>query len=65
LSQKKTGFRKRKTRPRKTKDRAAKIALADYVGRSGYPEIDEFFAAKKKYDPIGLFSNRFYEKYGS
>jgi FAD/FMN-containing dehydrogenase len=28
-----------------------------------YPEIDEFFAAKKKYDPSGLFSNKFYEKY--
>jgi FAD/FMN-containing dehydrogenase len=33
--------------------------------RNCYPEIDEFFAAKKKYDPIGLFSNKFYEKYGS
>jgi FAD/FMN-containing dehydrogenase len=30
-----------------------------------YPEIDDFFGAKKKYDPIGLFSNKFYEKYGS
>lgn len=29
-----------------------------------YPESREFFAAKKKYDPIGLFSNKFYEKYG-
>ena len=29
-----------------------------------YPEIDNFFAAKNKYDPIGLFSNKFYEKYG-
>ena len=29
-----------------------------------YPEIDEFFAAKKKYDPVGLFSNKFCEKYG-
>jgi len=25
---------------------------------------EAFFAAKKKYDPDGLFSNRFYEKYG-
>jgi FAD/FMN-containing dehydrogenase len=33
--------------------------------RNCYPEIDDFFAAKKKYDPIGLFSNKFYEKYGS
>jgi FAD/FMN-containing dehydrogenase len=32
--------------------------------RRGYPEIDEFFATKKKYDPSGLFSNKFYEKYG-
>ncbi len=29
-----------------------------------YPEINDFFAAKKKYDSIGLFTNRFYEKYG-
>jgi FAD/FMN-containing dehydrogenase len=28
-----------------------------------YPEIDAFFAAKKKYDRSGLFSNKFYEKY--
>jgi FAD/FMN-containing dehydrogenase len=32
--------------------------------RKSYPEIDDFFAAKKKYDPSGLFSNKFYEKYG-
>lgn len=30
-----------------------------------YPEIDDFFAMKKKYDPLGLFSNKFYEKYGA
>jgi FAD/FMN-containing dehydrogenase len=29
-----------------------------------YPEIDDFFAVKKKYDPDGLFTNKFYEKYG-
>jgi len=29
-----------------------------------YPEIDDFFAVKNKYDPIGLFSNTFYERYG-
>lgn len=29
-----------------------------------YPEADQFFVAKKKYDPIGLFTNKFYEKYG-
>ena len=33
--------------------------------RACYPEIDDFFAAKKKFDPIGLFSNKFYEKYGA
>jgi FAD/FMN-containing dehydrogenase len=29
-----------------------------------YPAIDAFFAAKARYDPTGLFSNKFYEKYG-
>ena len=29
-----------------------------------YPEIDDFFAAKKKYDPVGLFTNTFHQKYG-
>jgi FAD/FMN-containing dehydrogenase len=33
--------------------------------RKSYPEIDQFFATKKKYDPIGLFTNKFYEKYGT
>ena len=33
--------------------------------RKAYPQADEFFAAKKKYDPIALFSNQFYEKYSS
>ncbi len=32
--------------------------------RRSYPEIEEFFATKKKYDPIGLLTNKFYEKYG-
>ena len=32
--------------------------------RKAYPEVDGFFTAKNKYDPIGLFSNKFYEKYG-
>ncbi len=31
--------------------------------RRAYPTIDKFFAAKKKYDPSELFTNRFYEKY--
>jgi len=29
-----------------------------------YPNIDGFFTTKKKYDPLGLFTNKFYEKYG-
>lgn len=33
--------------------------------QQAYPAIDDFFAAKMKYDPIALFSNKFYEKYGS
>lgn len=30
-----------------------------------YPEIASFFSTKKKVDPTGLFSNTFYEKYGT
>ncbi len=33
--------------------------------QKSYPEIDAFFAAKKKYDPIGLFTNKFHENYGT
>lgn len=32
--------------------------------RKAYPGIDDFFAAKKVFDPGGLFANKFYEKYG-
>ena len=32
--------------------------------RAAYPEVDEFFALKRQFDPIDLFSNAFYEKYG-
>jgi FAD/FMN-containing dehydrogenase len=32
--------------------------------RKAYPEVDTFFATKKKYDPIALLSNKWYEKYG-
>ena len=32
--------------------------------RRAYPEVDDFFTAKMKYDPASLFSNKFYEKYG-
>jgi FAD/FMN-containing dehydrogenase len=32
--------------------------------RRAYPEIDAFFSAKRQYDPDGLFSSKFYEKYG-
>ncbi|MBX7149566.1 FAD-binding oxidoreductase [bacterium] len=28
-----------------------------------YPEIDEFFEAKRKFDPLGVFSNGFWERY--
>jgi len=31
--------------------------------RKSYPNIDDFFAMKKKYDSLGLFTNKFYEKY--
>ena len=31
---------------------------------ASYPEASGFFAAKRRYDPAGLFSSRFYEKYG-
>ena len=32
--------------------------------QKAYPEIDDFFEMKTKYDPTGLFTNKFYEKYG-
>lgn len=32
--------------------------------RRSYPEVGTFFAAKRRYDPEGLFSNTFFEKYG-
>src|SRR5271155_3562459 len=32
--------------------------------RKAYPDFDRFLAAKKYYDPSGLFTNKFYEKYG-
>jgi FAD/FMN-containing dehydrogenase len=32
--------------------------------RKAYPGTDDFLAAKKTYDPSGLFTNKFYEKYG-
>ncbi|MDB5259384.1 MAG: FAD-binding protein [Candidatus Taylorbacteria bacterium] len=31
--------------------------------RKAYPEVDAFFAAKKKYDPSELFMNKWYDKY--
>jgi FAD/FMN-containing dehydrogenase len=30
-----------------------------------YPQINDFFAAKRKYDPAELFTNTFYQKYAS
>ncbi len=32
---------------------------------AAYPEIRAFFAAKQQYDPAGLLTNTWYEKYGS
>ena len=32
--------------------------------RQSYPEVDAFFAEKKRLDPEGLFNNAFFEKYG-
>jgi len=31
--------------------------------RCAYPEIDRWFAAKRKYDPTGLLTNKLYEQY--
>jgi FAD/FMN-containing dehydrogenase len=33
--------------------------------RRSYPQINDFFAAKRKYDPAELFTNTFYQKYAS
>jgi len=32
--------------------------------RKAYPEVDDFFLTKRKYDPSEVFTNKFYEKYG-
>lgn len=32
--------------------------------RASYPNVDEFFAAKRKYDPNELFTNTWYKTYG-
>jgi len=32
--------------------------------KQSYPQIDAFFAAKRKFDPDGLFTNTFHQKYG-
>jgi len=31
---------------------------------AAYPQAEQFFALKRKYDPNLLFSNQFYSKYG-
>ena len=36
----------------------------DQLQRS-YPQINDFFAAKRKYDPGEVFTNTFYQKYGA
>jgi FAD/FMN-containing dehydrogenase len=33
--------------------------------KQSYPQIDAFFAAKRKYDPAEIFSSTFYQKYAS
>jgi FAD/FMN-containing dehydrogenase len=33
--------------------------------QGSYPEINDFFAAKRKYDPGEVFTNTFYQKYAS
>jgi len=33
--------------------------------RRSYPEVDDFFSAKRRFDPLELFSNMFYEKFGA
>lgn len=32
--------------------------------RAAYPQVDDFFAAKRRYDPEERFTNHFYEAYG-
>lgn len=32
--------------------------------QQAYPQAEEFFALKRKYDPLELFQNQFYRKYG-
>ena len=33
--------------------------------RRSYPQIRDFFAAKQKYDPTGVFTNTFHQKYAA
>ena len=33
--------------------------------QTAYPQIKEFFAAKKRYDPQGMLTSTFYEKYAT
>lgn len=40
------------------------LYYSDEQLRMAYPEIDDFFRAKKLNDPEGLFSNKWFEKYG-
>lgn len=40
------------------------LVYSEEALRAAYPNIDLFFAAKKKIDPEELFTNTFYEKYG-
>lgn len=40
----------------------ANYATSEQI-RKSYPMLDNFFAKKRQYDPLGLFSNKFYEQY--
>jgi hypothetical protein len=37
---------------------------AEQLARA-YPRAAEFFAAKRRWDPAGLFTSTFYERFGS
>ena len=45
--------------------RADVLLPTGYDPQRAYPLIDEFFAAKRKYDPAEIFTNTFYQKYAS
>ncbi len=42
-----------------------RLPLLSAVPPRAYPQVDEFFELKGKYDPDELFQNEFYLKYGT